>query len=77
MATDAWKKSKRPLPMLPASLSDRLPDQLVERVLASLGVNRREEPALDFLRQLYRAWCHRVPFDNVLKLIHVLSLIHI
>src|SRR5262245_20524864 len=50
-----------------------LPIQLVEEVLACLGLSQREEPTLDFLQQLYRAWCQRVPFDNILKMIHVHS----
>src|SRR5690348_16732226 len=48
-----------------------LPAELVERVLAKLGFARRPEPTLENLRRLYGAWCQRVPFDNVRKLIHL------
>lgn len=49
----------------------RLPEQLLERVLARLGFSRRPDPTPETLRALYAAWCARVPFDNVRKLIHV------
>src|SRR5688572_175456 len=39
-------------------------------VLARLGVDR-PEPDLAGLRRVYAAWCQRVPFDNVLKLVHL------
>ena len=48
-----------------------LAPELVERVLARLGFAQRPEPTLENLRRLYAAWCQRVPFDNVRKLIHV------
>lgn len=48
-----------------------LPPPLVERVLLRLGFGSRPEPALASLRRLYAAWCQRVPFDNLRKLIHV------
>src|SRR5689334_18403724 len=48
-----------------------LPEELVERVLAGLGLDRRSEPTLEGLRKLYGTWCQKVPFDNVRKLIHV------
>jgi N-hydroxyarylamine O-acetyltransferase len=44
---------------------------LVERILARLGFTARPEPTLENLRGIYAAWCRRVPFDNVRKLIHV------
>jgi N-hydroxyarylamine O-acetyltransferase len=50
---------------------DRLSGDLLERVLLKLGWNRRPEPTLENLGAIYRAWCQRVPFDNVRKLIHV------
>jgi len=50
-----------------------LPEQLVERILGRLGLNRRPTPTIDALRSLYSAWCERVPFDNIRKLIHVRS----
>ena len=39
------------------------------RVVERLGFASRPTPDLIGLRALYRAWCERVPFDNVLKLI--------
>jgi arylamine N-acetyltransferase len=44
---------------------------LLERVLMRLGLSDRPAPTLDGLRTLYAAWCRKVPFDNVRKLIHV------
>jgi N-hydroxyarylamine O-acetyltransferase len=44
---------------------------LLERVLLRLGLSDRPAPTLDGLRTLYAAWCRKVPFDNVRKLIHV------
>ena len=48
-----------------------LPRELQERILARLGLGQFPEPTLAGLRVLYAAWCRRVPFDNVRKLIHV------
>jgi N-hydroxyarylamine O-acetyltransferase len=48
-----------------------LNEELTERVLAGLGLNTRPEPTFEGLRNLYGAWCQKVPFDNVRKLIHV------
>jgi N-hydroxyarylamine O-acetyltransferase len=50
---------------------ETLHEQLVERILARLGFDRRPTPTIDALRSLYSAWCERVPFDNIRKLIHV------
>ncbi len=44
---------------------------LVERVLDGLGLSSRPEISLAGLSDLYGAWCRRVPFDNIRKLIHV------
>lgn len=44
---------------------------LLERVLMRLGVSERPAPTLDGLQTLYAAWCRKVPFDNVRKLIHI------
>jgi N-hydroxyarylamine O-acetyltransferase len=52
---------------------DRLPEDLLERVLTRLGINRIPEPTLESLTTVYHAWCRCVPFDNVRKLIHVRS----
>lgn len=42
-----------------------------ERVLGRFGFAKQPEPTLENLRRLYAAWCQRVPFDNVRKLIHI------
>ncbi|HSG91468.1 MAG TPA: arylamine N-acetyltransferase, partial [Pseudomonadales bacterium] len=48
-----------------------LSDDLVERVLARLGLSARPPASADGLATLYDAWCRNVPFDNVQKLIHL------
>jgi N-hydroxyarylamine O-acetyltransferase len=48
-----------------------LSPDLLERVLMKLGLSCRPAPPLDGLQTLYAAWCRKVPFDNVRKLIHV------
>lgn len=48
-----------------------LPPLLVENVLHKLGLESAPEASPQGLAELYRAWCQRVPFDNVLKLIHL------
>ncbi|MDX2030503.1 MAG: arylamine N-acetyltransferase [Blastocatellia bacterium] len=47
----------------------RLSDDLRERILARLGFSAAPAADLDGLRALYEAWCMRVPFDNVRKMI--------
>lgn len=44
--------------------------RLVERILEKLGCEA-PEPTVEGLGRVYAAWCRRVPFDNVRKLIHV------
>lgn len=44
---------------------------LLERVLMKLGLSDRPAPTLAGLQALYAAWCRKVPFGNVRKLIHV------
>lgn len=51
--------------------TDGLSENLVERILVRLGFNRRPTPTIEALCSLYSAWCQRVPFDNIRKLIHV------
>jgi N-hydroxyarylamine O-acetyltransferase len=51
--------------------TEELSIDLLERVLAKLGLSGRPAPALDGLQTLYAAWCRKVPFDNVRKLIHI------
>jgi N-hydroxyarylamine O-acetyltransferase len=48
-----------------------LPEELIERVLQKLELSRRPEPSLQGLKAIYSAWCRRVPFDNIRKMIHV------
>ncbi len=50
-----------------------LSQALLERVLGKLGFSHLLDPTLPALQALYDAWCRRVPFDNVRKLIHVRS----
>jgi arylamine N-acetyltransferase len=52
----------------------RLEPHLVERVLERLHVEWIAVPSLGMLRRIYAAWCERIPFDNIQKLIHVSSL---
>jgi N-hydroxyarylamine O-acetyltransferase len=51
--------------------TEALSTGLLERVLTKLGLSNSPAPTLDGLRTLYAAWCRKVPFDNVRKLIHV------
>jgi arylamine N-acetyltransferase len=44
---------------------------LLEQVLSKLGLADRPAPTLNGLQTLYAAWCQKVPFDNVQKLIHL------
>jgi N-hydroxyarylamine O-acetyltransferase len=52
-------------------MAGNLSNELVERVLDRLGLSSRPEVSLAGLSDLYGAWCRRVPFDNIRKLIHV------
>ena len=45
-----------------------LPTPLRDAVCARLGI-APAPPTLEFLEAVYAAWCRRVPFDNVRKLI--------
>ena len=47
--------------------------ELLERVLAKLGLSEPPPPTLEGLRALYAAWCRKAPFDNIRKLIHMHS----
>lgn len=46
-----------------------LPPPLIAAILAKLGLSQSPQPNFQFLSSLYRAWCTRVPFDNLRKLI--------
>jgi N-hydroxyarylamine O-acetyltransferase len=52
-------------------MATQLPNELVERVLDRLGFADAPEVSLAGLADVYGAWCRRVPFDNIRKLIHV------
>ena len=53
--------------------TEELSVELLEQVLSRLGLADRPTPTLDGLQRLYAAWCRKVPFDNVRKLIHLHS----
>lgn len=52
-------------------MGDRLHPELVERILARLGLTEVPEPTLDGLHTVYRAWGRTVPFDNLVKRAHL------
>src|SRR5258705_12208514 len=52
----------RPVPLAPA---------ITEAVLEKLGLPDRPPPDRDGLDTLYLAWCRAVPFDNLVKRIHL------
>jgi N-hydroxyarylamine O-acetyltransferase len=53
--------------------TEELSMDLLERVLSRLGLADRPAPTFAGLQTLYAAWCRKVPFDNVRKLIHLHS----
>ncbi len=57
--------------VVPASATGPIVEARLERVLSRLGFVSRPAPTFENLRAIYGAWCRRVPFDNVRKLIHV------
>ncbi len=50
-----------------------IPSELVSRVLHRLGVHDPVPLNLVGLTRVYAAWCEAVPFDNVLKLVHLIE----
>ncbi len=50
-----------------------LSPHLTEAVLTKLGFSERPAPDRAGLEDVYRAWCRRVPFDNLVKRIHLVS----
>ena len=54
----------RPVTLAPAT---------TEAVLEKLGLPDRPQPDRDGLDTLYLAWCRGVPFDNLVKRIHLVS----
>ena len=53
--------------------TEELSMDLLEQVLSKLGLAERPAPSLEGLQTLYAAWCRKVPFDSVRKLIHLHS----
>jgi arylamine N-acetyltransferase len=53
------------------SHTEALTPELVERVLFKLGLSEHPAPTPEGLQTLYAAWCRKVPFDNIRKLIHM------
>ncbi|MFV0436402.1 MAG: arylamine N-acetyltransferase [Desulfopila sp.] len=53
------------------SEKDKLPPQLVDQILDRLGLARPPATDLGGLTEIYRAWCRKVPFDNIKKRIHL------
>lgn len=51
--------------------NNHLGEELVNQILTKLGLP--EPPPLDIagLTRVYRAWCNKVPFDNIRKRIHL------
>ncbi len=54
-------------------LAVTLSPDLAEAVLERLGLDQRLAPDAAGLRQLYAAWCRHVPFDNLVKRIHLVG----
>ena len=48
-------------------------NELTEAVLAKLGFPDRPAPDRAGLDAVYAAWCRKVPFDNLVKRIHLVS----
>jgi N-hydroxyarylamine O-acetyltransferase len=51
--------------------TSQLPPELVEQILIKLGFSKPPPIDLTGLTSLYRAWCHKIPFDNIRKRIHL------
>ena len=47
--------------------------EVIDAVLERLGFSDRPVPDRAGLDEVYLAWCRRVPFDNVVKRIHLVS----
>jgi len=50
-----------------------LPPDLTEAVLERLGFGDRPATDLAGLDEVYGRWCRRVPFDNIVKRIHLVG----
>jgi len=49
----------------------QLPPELVEQILTKLGLSEPPPADVAGLTRLYKAWCRKVPFDNIRKRIHL------
>lgn len=56
-----------------AGNGEQLSDAMVERILLKMGIDQLPSKDLKGLTRIYQAWCTKVPFDNVRKLIHLIS----
>lgn len=52
-------------------MNSTLPPDLIENILLRLGLRQRPDATPESLAQLYHSWCRSVPFDNILKLVHL------
>jgi N-hydroxyarylamine O-acetyltransferase len=50
-----------------------LPEATTEAVLTKLGLDHRPDADAAGLATVYAAWCERVPFDNLVKRIHLVT----
>jgi N-hydroxyarylamine O-acetyltransferase len=52
-------------------MTNGLPEATTEAVLDRMGLDERPAPDRAGLDAIYAAWCERVPFDNLIKRIHL------
>ena len=50
-----------------------LSHELTVEILSQLGLKKKPKADLGGLEEIYSAWCHHVPFDNIQKLLHLKS----
>ncbi len=53
--------------------ADQLPPELVEQILLKLGFSKPPDVNYSGLSDLYKAWCQKIPFDNIRKRIHLIE----
>jgi hypothetical protein len=63
-------KDASPAPAVGSS-GDELDTDLLKHILGALGVEGTIPLTLDGLATVYGAWCRRVPFDNIRKMISI------
>src|SRR2546423_743257 len=68
-----FQRAWSPRPQYVADLVTKLSSATTEAVLQRLGFSDAPKADLDGLNVLYDAWCRNVPFDNVVKRIHLAS----